>query len=98
MPRPFGQIGDRAEQERARRAELNAKYRAEQKRQNAAWELEKFIKAQNARIARTLQASTDRVNTARWGKATEGDGLFVVTRHGTTECSAPVRRQYTEQR
>jgi hypothetical protein len=99
-PRPFGHTSDRAEREdrdRERRAELNAKYRAEQRRQNAAWEFEKFCKAQQARVAKKLRASADRVNAARWGNPREDRGLFVVTRQGTTECSAPLRRAYQEQ-
>ncbi len=98
MPaKPFGTITERDARERVRRAESNAKYRAEQCRQNAAWELEVFCKAQRERIARTLKASTDRILAARWGAVAEGDGMFAVTRHGTCEVSKPLRREYKEQ-
>lgn len=98
--KPFGFTADRAareERDRARRSELNAEYRARQKRETVVWDFEKFLKAQRERITRTLQESTERVNRARWGNAHEDVGLFVVTRHGTTENSAPVRRWYQEQ-
>jgi hypothetical protein len=85
----------RAEQ-LARRAELNRQYRAEAKRKAAAFDFDQFCKAQRARIAKTLQQSADRVNTARWGRP-DGDGFYAVTRSGTTEVSRPVKREYQEQ-
>jgi hypothetical protein len=55
------------------------------------------LKSQQQRIQATLAGHTRRVNAARWGTATEGDGYFVITKAGTTETSAPVRREYHEQ-
>jgi hypothetical protein len=92
-PKPFGHLSEREVHKR----DQQAKYRAEQCRQNAAWELEVFCKAQRERIARTLKASTDRILAARWGAVAEGDGMFAVTRHGTCEVSKPLRREYKEQ-
>jgi hypothetical protein len=89
----FGDLRDRV----ISQAEHQARYRAERKRQEAKFEFEQFCTAQRARIAATLKQQTDRVNAARWGNPHDGDGLFVVTRHGTTEISAPVKRMYQEQ-
>lgn len=90
---------ERTDRERHRQqvAEHNAKYRAELKRQNDRWEFDRFLKAQRERIAKRLAGTTRRVNAARWGDPHEDRGLFVVTRHGTTEASAPIRRSYLEQ-
>lgn len=85
------------EQARARRAELNRQYRAEAKRRDVQHALDVIFAQQDARIARTLKASTDRILRARWGVTAEGDGLFAITKHGTTHVSEPVRRQYREQ-
>ena len=90
-PKPFGHLSEREQRIR----EQQAKYRAEQCRQNAAWELEKFCKAQTARIAAQLKQSSDRILAARWGSP-EGTSYFVVTRHGTTEVSKPISREYKE--
>lgn len=104
MSRTFGSTTDRfiAEREASAtrtisRAEQQALYREERRRQNAKFEFDQFCKAQQARIAKTLKAQTDRVNFARWGDPHQDKGLFVVTRQGTTEVSAPIRRQYQEQ-
>ena len=101
MPKPFGHTADRLEREakdRARRAELNAKYRAEQKRLTFRDDLDRLFRRQNARIKATLKAASNRILAARWNVSTEHeDGIFCVTRSGTCEVSKPIRRDYREQ-
>lgn len=89
----FGHLRDRA----LTSAEHQARYRAEVQRINAKWEFEQFCRNQQARVAATLKRQTDRILRARWGNPNEDRGLFVVTRQGTSECSAPVKRMYLEQ-
>lgn len=93
----FGSIGEQHMTAKQRAAEQQAKYRAERKRQADKFEFEQFCKRQRERIAATLKRHTDRVNRARWGNPLEDRGLFAVTKAGTTECSAPVKRMYQEQ-
>jgi hypothetical protein len=92
QPRPFGLLSYRTLLEREKHLT-----QAEEARQQAAYEFDVFCREQRERHAASLKASAKRIQVARWGTDLDGDGLFVVTREGSTEVSKPIRRPYQEQ-